>query len=193
MARSPSQGTKILDQFKRVRLFLLLVNYAQRSPRLNLNKRSTRFIPDPYAWIIKKTPFRLKTFRNDMFDLEPMLPFLALQPDISTWHHLNASPCLYDTNLLPLLSDVAVPPWVLPNCHSRNITQLYTAIRYETPAEESRIVGTLVDFGRTLTVLVLERDVTKESMKLGDFVMCLGGNIPLLEHLSLWHRGDLVS
>lgn len=161
--------------------------------RLNLHKKSTRFIPQFDAWIMKNLPFKLKTFRNDMFDLEPTLPFLASQPNITTWHHLDANSCRYDVNLLPLLSDAAIPTWLLPTYHSRNITRLHTAIKYEIPAEESRIVDILIDYGRTLTVLILERDVTKESMKLGDLVSHLAENLPSLQQLHLWHRGDLVS
>jgi hypothetical protein len=159
---------------------------------LNLNKKCSQFLPRSYVGILRGTPFRLKTFRNDMFDLEPTLPFLALQSDITTWHHLNAKECsYYDANILPLLTDAAIPSWLLLTCQSRNITHLHTAIKYESINNESRIVGTLAGYRRTLTMLMLERHVTSTCMKLGDFVTCLAGSLPLIECLYLWQHGEM--
>jgi hypothetical protein len=128
-----------------------------------------------------------------MLDLQPTLHFLALQSDITTWHQLNASRCHFEPKLLPLLSDIAIPSWLLPTYHSRNITRLHTAIRPED-LNERLIVDTLAGYGRKLSVLVLEREVLEGcNLRLGDFVACLARNLPLLQNLCLWHSGKLVS
>ena len=172
---------------------LLLSHILKQTHRLNLNKRSHEFIPRSYARILKETPFRLKTFRNDMLDLEPTLHFLALQSDITTWHQLNASRCYLDPKLLPLLSDIAIPLWLLPTYYSRDITRLHTAIRSDD-LDDRLILNTLAGYGRKLSVLVLEREVLEGcNLNLGDFVACLAKNLPLIQNLCLWHSGELVS
>ena len=168
----------------------------KQAHRLNLKKKGTRSI-SRYAQILDETPFRLKTFRNHMFDFEPTIPFLTSQPDITTWYQcLAAEPSPQssdpDLPLLPLLSDAAIPSWLLPTYHSRNITRLHTAMAYQIPDEEHHTLNTLVGYGRTLTALVLDRDVIDGCSKLEDFVTGLAECLPLLESIYLWHRGDLV-
>jgi hypothetical protein len=182
-------------------MFILIAvgPHSKTIHRLNLNRKSSQFLPDKWAGILRGTPFRLKTFRNDMFDLEPTLPFLKLQSNITTWHHLHAENFQledsqnYNANLLPLVTDVAIPSELLSTYKSRNITHLHTKINIESPDEESRIVGTLADYGRTLTMLVLERSVTSESTKTGDVVTWLAGSLPIIECLYLWQDGEMVS
>ena len=128
-----------------------------------------------------------------MFDLEPTLLFLKSQPVITTWHHLNANSCPYDPSLLPQLSNAAIPSWLLPTFHSRNITRLHTAIKFADFIQENQIINNFTGYGQTLVVLVLERSVVDGCMMSGDFIIHLARNLPHLETLYLWHRGELVS
>jgi hypothetical protein len=131
-----------------------------------------------------------------MFNLEPTLPFLATQPSITVFHQLTPTPCeLQYNNLLPCLSRASLSPWLIPKLGSYPLTHIYTVTAHEMAnlVMEQSLIDALALYNRTLTSLTLERYAIDESMKLGDFVTCLAESLPLLEELSLWHRGELVS
>ena len=128
-----------------------------------------------------------------MFDLEPTLPFLASQRDITVWHQLNATPCELPNDLLPNLIEVAVAPWILPTLTSSSIVWISTILmRVDETIERQFADGLRCNYSRTLTSLTLQRTVIDENMDLADFFVCLAENLPLVERLSLWHRGERV-
>jgi hypothetical protein len=132
-----------------------------------------------------------------MFNLKPTLSFLATQPSITVFHQLTPAPCeLQDNNnLLPCLSRATLSPWLIPKLGSCPLKHIYTVTTPElgNVVMEQSFIDTLAVYNRTLTSLTLERYATEESIKLGDFVTFLAESLPLLEELSLWHRGELVS
>lgn len=112
-----AQGLRLLINLKEFARCSSLLDHALTSTQTQPQQWGHSIYHSLYAWILDKTPFQLKMFCNNMFDLEPTVPFLMLQPCITTWHHLDTSPCFYDHNLIPLLSDVAIPSKLLLEKH----------------------------------------------------------------------------
>lgn len=161
--------------------------------RLDINLESTTSLPPSYTDIILGHPFRLKVFRNTMFDLTHTLPFLTSQPNIVIWHQPVANICNLPSNLLPELSQAALPPWLIQEIKTRPLVELSTTLNTADAFEELAFLDTLSGFRQTLTRLCLQRLTFKNRMPLRDFLLHLSACLPRLQHLGLWNRGELVS
>lgn len=177
-------------------------------------------MPIPNPGILDSVPFKLKVFRNEVFELETVLLFLASQPHIIVWHQIPASPAdeprkiRHDGPLrvpvwfqtaptpvhvpdefLPNLAQVHFPPWMIPKFTSRLLTHISTHIVEETSVREREILDSLEGYSGTLTSLEIEREGIPECMPLAEFVDYLSPKVPLLESLGLWNTdaADRVS
>ena len=160
--------------------------------RLNLHKKSNKFVNAEFAWIIRDHPFRLKIFRNDMFDLEPTLSFLESQPTITVWEQPNATHCSVPHEILPHIIDVALDPWMLPIFTPRPIVRIATKIEHGDAAAERQFVDVLGAYGQGLRSLDLVRDVVEESLPMAEFIGLLAPKLALLKCLSVRNRGEMV-
>lgn len=175
---------------------LILHTYVKKfTARLNIDLRasSNTTLPPSSTNIILGHPFRLRVFRNTMFDLARILPFLESQPDIVVWHQPAAKFCNLPPNFLPKLSRAALPSWLVDELATRNLTELSTAVNALGADAELTFLNTLTSFSLTLNRLCLQRQVFSVSVTLREFLLHLSERLPGLEHLGLWNRGELVS
>jgi len=141
--------------------------------------------------IIRNPTFRLTTFRNEMFDLEPTLPFLRSQPDLAVWQQRQSTPCEFSDDLLTHLTDAAVDSRILQQLTLRLLTRIATKIERRDAVGERQFGDMLGAFGQSLLELELERDVGGESLLMAEFIAILAANLPLLNHLTLQNQGEM--
>ena len=162
-------------------------------PRLILRKNGLNFLPDEYTRIIRNSTFRLTTFSNDMFDLEPTLPFLQSQPDLTVWRQRHHSKqCEFSYDILPHVVDASVDHWILLKLKSRPLTRIATEFEREDTAGELRLCEILGAFGQWLLELELERAVGEGSHLIAEFIAILAAKLPLLHCLTIRNRGEMV-
>ncbi|KAF8346349.1 hypothetical protein F5887DRAFT_1073533 [Amanita rubescens] len=160
---------------------------------VDLRASSSTTLPPSSTSIILGHPFRLRVFRNTMFDLARILPFLESQPDIVVWHQPAAKFCNLPPNFLPKLSRAGLPSWLVDELATRKLTELSTAVNAMGANAELAFLNTLTPFSLTLNRLCLQRQVFNVSLTLREFLLHLAERLPDLEHLSLWNHGELVS
>lgn len=145
------------------------------------------------VWILSECSFRLKVFRNFMFDLPPVISFLASQPDIYLWEQQSATSTseAFD-HLLPNLTSMFVPPSVVKWQASKAIREMCFSVGIVDRDGERDAISTLSKFRGTLTKLRLERMVSEDSLLLEHFISYLADCIPDLKHLSIINVGSSV-
>lgn len=142
--------------------------------------------------IIRNPTYRLATFRNEMFDLEPTLPFLRSQPDLTVWQQCQCTPCELSDDLLTCLADASVDSRILQQLTSRLLTRITTKIERQNTVGERQFGDMLGAFGQSLVQLELEREVGEESLSMAEFITILAANLPLLNRLTLRNQGERV-
>lgn len=137
--------------------------------------------------------FRLKRFRNAIFDLKDILVFLESQPSILLWEQTIASPCELAHDILPNLQSIHSSMWVIgklrPSQAIRHVTTPIICGR----DNELQIIQLLGKFQTTMGSLNLHRDVSDESLLLEHLVIQLEKNLPHLTYLAIDHVGATVS
>jgi hypothetical protein len=140
-----------------------------------------------YVWIIMDCPFRLRVFRNAMFDLQHILGFLASQPDVRVWDQLTATPFEFTDNILPNLTSVSIgSPWMLEKLGDlRPIRKIYFILEQHAldRDEERNRISLLGPYKSTLTIFQIDRVVSEDSLMLEHFLTCLAECVPRLQHL----------
>ena len=127
-----------------------------------------------------------------MFDLPPTLSFIKSQPTIVVWEQRNATQCSVPHDILPLVTDVALDPWILSTFSSRPLVRLAMKIESEGAASERQFVDILGAYGQSLRSLDLVRHLVEESMPMAQFIGLIALKLPLLQSLSIRNKGEMV-
>ena len=157
---------------------------------LHLHRRDPRFMDGKHAWIIRDHPFQLKAFRNDMFDLEPTIPFLSSQKDLVVWEQRRATICDIREDILPNLTRSALDTWMLHKIALRSIQRLELGVICKNATGEREFIETLGKFSASLVGLDLSREVVEDSLSMADFIGLLAQWVPRLTYLCFRNKNS---
>lgn len=188
-----------ISQLRTSRLEELSVVHEALQAITNLEELTLRSWPTGLClnpacvWILSECTFRLRVFRNFMFDLPPVIPFLSSQPSICLWEQQSATSTSDVLNdILPNLTSILVPPSVVKMQTSRPIREMSFSVGIVGRDGERDALSTLSRFGTTLRNLRLERMVSEDSLLLEHFISYLADCVPGLKHLSILNIGSSV-
>src|ERR1700761_587996 len=113
---------------------------------------------------MKDLPFQLNVFRNTLFHLEPILPFLNQQTQLRVYRNMGGSSLPLPDHFLPSVTDAAIPLWAVQHFISHPLTTLETVLGGTelSRSTELQFISTLSSFRSTLTTLVLHRRIVNE-------------------------------
>lgn len=188
-----------ISQFPQVQIIGLKSVHEALQVLPNLKDLTLRSAPTglcfspSYAWLLSGCSFRLKAFRNSMFDLSPIISFLASQPDICLWEQQSATPFDFTDEILPNLTSVSVPLWLVDKLKlPRPIQEMSFSMGLMEKMEEVKFISSLGRYKDTTTKLRMERWVSEDSMLLEHFISCLAEYVPYIEYFSIFSIGVSV-
>lgn len=165
----------------------------------NLQELSLHGSPDgphlnpSHVWILSNCSFQLKVFRNSLFDLSPLVWFLATQSGIQTWEQQIAIDFNFVDDILPNLISVSAPSWLVAKLQSpRPIQEISFILSLLGKDGELAAISTMGKYSKTLTHLRVERMVSENSLLLEHFISHLAEATPRLKHLSINNTGASV-